>query len=441
MSAPAPAAAPFRGSAPFLQKAPPLSLPLRHFAAAALAFALFGAAFLYGADRFLGFDHQARWVLGLVHTLTLGWVAMTVLGALVQMAPVLWEVNLQWQKAVTIAWWLFTASVAAFVGMLWSGADGYWIPAVGLLLSVALYLAPLWRTMREARRLDWTGTHLLIGSLYLAALAILGVMLAWDRQRGILFPDAEGALIAHIHLALVGWVSMTIFGVSYRLVSMFALAHVEDRTLGRVALALANIGLIGLSLDSLWLGRRWLPLWSLVLAAAYLAYAGQMRRIFSARNRRIDPALAFTVLAMAGGLAWATLGVLLGTGVLESSTERRAAYLFAALVGWATPYILGQAHKIVPFLVWLHVYSPRNWKPPVKVPTIADLTSDRLAWAELAALSAAVPLGLAGFLAESQGLLRLSGVALASCAGLYLANVGATLTHIVRRDPRWTAPS
>lgn len=441
MSAPAPAAAPFRGSAPFLQKAPPLSLPLRHFAAAALAFGLFGAAFLYGSGRFLGFDHQARWVLGLVHTLTLGWVAMTILGALVQMAPVLWEVNLQWQKAVAAAWWLFTASVAAFVGMLWSGADGYWLPAVGLLIAISLYLGPLWRTMKAAGRLDWTGTHLLIGSFYLAALVVLGVMLAWDRQRGILFPDAEGALIAHIHLALVGWVSMTIFGVSYRLVSMFALAHVEDRTLGRVALALANIGLLGLSVDSLWLGRRFLPLWSLVLAAAYLAYAGQMRRIFSARNRRIDPALAFTLLAMTGGLAWAALGVLLGTGLLESSTERRAAYLFAALVGWATPFILGQAHKIVPFLVWLHVYSPRNWKPPVKVPTISDLTSDRLAWAELAALSAAVPLGLAGFLAESQALLRLSGVALGACASFYVANVGGTLIHIVRRDPRWTAPS
>lgn len=439
MSLEAPAQA-FRGSAPFLAKAPPLWLPMRHFVAAAGAFLLFAAAFAWGGDRLLGFDFDARWVLGLTHVLTLGWVSMTMFGALCQLSPVLWETPLASERAASLAWWLLLAGGGTFVGQLWSGGERYWVGAAMLVTATLLYLGVFARTMLGAARLDWTGRHLALALAYLAAVVALGIALALDRQRGLLFRDPEGALIAHVHLALVGWVSLAIVGVSYRLVSMFALAHVENGLLGGLTLLLANAGLVGLAVDSLWLGRRHLPWWAALLAAAYVAYAAQMRRIFSARLKRIDPPLAFTLLALAGGAAWCALGVGLAFGWLEDSTENRLAYVFSALVGWATPFILGQIHKIVPFLVWLHVYSPRNWKPPVVVPKIEDLTSERLAWLELACLALGLAFGLFGFLSPSRPALRAAGALLSACAALYAANTALSLSHALRRDPRWTAP-
>lgn len=443
MSAPAaPQAepAPFRGSGPFLAKAPPLWLPMRHFVAAAAAFWLFSAAFLLGAGRFIGFEHDARWVLGLTHVLTLGWLTTTIFGAMTQLAPVLWETSLFAPRAAAWAFALFAAGIAGFVGALWSGSERYWVPGVLLVAAVVLYIVVFAGTMVRAERLDWTGKHLALSVGYLALLVALGFLLALDRQRGAIFPDPEGALIAHVHLALVGWASLTIVGVSYRLVAMFALSHVESKTPGRVSLGLVNAGLLGLAADALFFGRALTPLWACLMAAGYLFYAAQMRRIFESRSRKLDPALAFTILALAGGAVWTALGLGLAFGWLADTTEARLAYVFAALVGWTTPFILGQIHKIVPFLVWLHAYSPRNWKPPVKVPKIQDLSSERLAWAELGLLAPAIALGVWGFLGESAALLRASGAFLFATATCYAVNTGLTLSHLIRRDPQWTAP-
>ncbi|MBI3565796.1 MAG: hypothetical protein HY079_11410, partial [Elusimicrobia bacterium] len=106
-------------------KGPPLDLPMRHFAAAAAALWVFAAGFAWGSDRFLGFDFRARWVLGLVHVLTLGWVTMSVLGAATQLSAVLWETPLAWPDAARAAWWALVAGLAGFVGELWSGGDRY----------------------------------------------------------------------------------------------------------------------------------------------------------------------------------------------------------------------------------------------------------------------------------------------------------------------------
>lgn len=437
----APPAANFGSTAPFLAKAPELSVPMRHFVAAALAFWVFAAAFAWGAfgDRFLGFDFQARWALGLVHTLTLGWIAMTLFGASSQMAPVLWETSLAAPGVLKAAWWLFSGGLAGFVACLWAGISWYWLPAVSLAAAVALYLYSLLRTMAAARQVDWTGKHLVLAAGYLAALATLGLLLAYDQHQGRIFSDPEGVLIAHVHLALVGWVSLSIVGVSYRLVSMFALSRIESRTPGRLALVLLNLGLLGLTADALWFGHQRIGLFALVLAAAYAAYAWQMRRVFSERNRRIDPTLAYTLAALAGGFVWTSLGVALAFGRLEDSTEARAAYVLAAMLAWVTPYILGQIHKIVPFLIWLHVYS-KSWKPPAPLPKITDLTREDLTWAELAFYLPGAYLAIGGFLLESGWLLRAASVLLLSAASLYLVNLGVTLSHGVRKETPWTAP-
>ncbi|NNN05771.1 MAG: hypothetical protein HKL90_07705 [Elusimicrobia bacterium] len=423
-----------------LAKSPPIDLPMRHFAAAAVAFWIFAAAFAWGTDRFLDFGFRAEWVLGLVHVLTLGWITMTIFGAICQLSAVLWETPLAWPEAARWAWWAFILGLSGFVGELWLGGSRYWIAAVLLVGSVGVYLACFARTMILAPRLDWTARHLAVSISLLAAVIALGLMLAWDRERGILFHDPHGALIAHVHLALVGWVSLTIVGVSYRLVAMFALAHVDSKTPGRLALVLTLAGLAGLTADGLFFGRRLLPLWACLLAAAYAAYAWQMRRIFSARNRRIDPALAYTLLALTGGAVWVLLGVGLAFGFLRDDANILAAYIYAALVGWATPFILGQVHKIVPFLVWLHLFGSRPWTAKSPPPKMTELASERLAWVEFFAMVPAVALGTAGFLMGSQTLLRAGSLFLLATATLYAVNTGLSLSFLIR-EGAWTKTS
>ena len=150
---------PFRGSAPFLQTVPPLSLPMRHFVFAAASFWIFSAAYAWGSSRLLGFDFDARWALGLVHTLTLGWIAMTILGALTQMIPAHGQVPLFAPEVVAAAWWLLAGGIVGFVASLWRGSDLYWIAAAALFFAIGLYLYCLGRTLSRVGKLDWTARH------------------------------------------------------------------------------------------------------------------------------------------------------------------------------------------------------------------------------------------------------------------------------------------
>ncbi len=404
---------------------------MRHFAFAAVSFWVFTVAFLIAQESVLGFSFNAFLWLGAVHVLTLGWITMTMLGVMVQMATVLWETPLSSPGWIRAGWWMLASGILGFVGALWAGASWYGLPAYFLTVPIVLYLGAMIRTMRGASKLGWTGLHMAWAMGYLIALVTVAVLLAADRHRGTVFHDSDGALIAHIHLALVGWVSLTIMGASYKLVSMFALAHTTSRTAGQIAFGLVNAGLIGLTVDALFLGRRWTPVWAVVLGLGYLAYLSQMREIFSVRNRKIDPALAFTLMALAGGVIWVGLGIGLAFGWLADDTEVRVAYVFAALVGWVTPFIFGQIHKIAPFLVWTRLFQSNAWKgsPP---PRVQDLTSERLAWGTFGALGIAIVSGLVGLLGEFQWVLRVCGVSLVVCSTCYLFNAWNLARHVFK---------
>lgn len=432
--------APFRGSEPFLRLVPPLSLPLRHFALAAAAFVVFAGGVVSGAGRLVDFGFQAKYALGLVHVLTLGWVAQTVLGAWTQMIPAHGETPLVSVRAAKAGWWLFAAGVAAFVALLWSGSDRYWIGASLAYSGALVELAVLALTHARSAKRDWTGTHFSAAFAWLAVLGAVGVLMAVDRHRGVVFRDPEGGLIAHVHMALAGFVGTTVFGAGYRLFPWVSLHQLRSRLEGRLAFGLLQAGVAGLAADALFFGRRLLPLWACLLAAAYVLYFAQMRPILSA-GPALDPSLTALLLGIAGGALWAALGVALAFGAIPDAPAARAAYAWAALVGFFTPVILSQVHKIAPFLVWLHVYSPRRWTPPVNVPKIDDLTGRGLAWAEVFALTAAVPAGTAGFLRESEPLVRAAGAALLLCALFFALNTARLLLHVLRPDGRWSLPA
>ena len=440
MSGEAAKPAPFRGSGPFLRIAPPLWLPLRHFALAAVAFVVFAAAVAWRGGNLVGFDIDARFALGLVHVLTLGWIAQTILGAWCQMMPTHGEVPLAFPRAAAAGWWLFILGAAAYVGALWTDVERYWIPALVVAGGIAVELFVLAVTHARAKKRDTTWLHFAAALFWLGSLATVGALMAYDRHRGLIFHDPEGGLIAHVHMALIGFVATAIYGAGHRLIPWVALSQIRARWEGRASFALTQLGLVGLTLDSLFMGRHLMPLWACLIAAGFLLYALQVRPILTG-GATLEPSLAFTLLSFAGGALWVVIGLGLAFDRFADSTPARGAYVWAALVGCITPMILAQVHKIAPFLVWLHVYSPRQWTPPVKVPKIDDLTSRGLAWLEFFTLTAAVPLGTAGLWLERGDLVRAAGFCLLATAVCYAWNLGSALHHVVRPDGRWDLPA
>ncbi len=412
--------------------APPPSLPLRHFVGAAAAFLVFAAGLTAGASRLVGFGFEPRFALGLVHVLTMGWIAQTILGAWCQMIPVHGGRALVLERGLGAGWWMFAAGLAGFVGALWSGSDRYWIPAALVYSGLLSELIPLAATLASAPRRDWPGAHFAAAFFWLVALGAAGLLMAVDRHRAIVFRDPEGGLVAHVHMALIGFGTMTIYGAGYRLFPWVGLHAMRSKLEGRLAFALLQAGLVGMAADALFFGRRLMPLWAVLLGGSYAAYFSQLRPL-AAETAAFDPPVAALLLGIAGGGLWAALGVALACGFLTDTVAARSAYVYSALVGFFTPIILAQSRKIATVLVWRHVYGPRDGKPPLSTPTFEDLSRRRQAWVETGALLAALPLGVAGFLWEDERLVAAAGLALLVCAVVYTAHVASLLSRLVRR--------
>src|SRR5579885_610020 len=77
----------------------------------------------------------------------------------------------------------------------------------------------------------------------LVAAAILGTLLAADKQRGFLGGDVVTNLAAHAHLAALGWVGLTVCALSFRFLPAFLLptAEVADAARRLVALLAAAV--------------------------------------------------------------------------------------------------------------------------------------------------------------------------------------------------------
>jgi hypothetical protein len=387
-----------------------VSLPLRHFTFASLAFLFFSVGLIWGGGHLVGFDVNARLALGLTHLMTLGWLAQTIMGAWTQMIPSHGRVALVSLRGVTISWWIFSFGIIVFISQLLSGGNRYWFGAGLAATGVYAELFVIGWTQARAAKRDWAATHFIAAMCWLACLAAVGVAMSWDRQRGLIFRDPEGGLIAHVHMAFIGFALMTVYGAGYRLIPWISIRQMTSRWEGRTCFVLTNLALLGLSMDALFFGRKLMPVWACAISLGFLFYAIQLREVFVLR-RRVDYSSGFIYLWLMGTFVWGLIGLGLAFGLFSDVIPARMAYIFAALVGSFTPIILVQIHKIVPFLVWLHLYGPQAEPQHGPVPSAETLTRSSLVWVVLTACSCALPLGLAGLILEHPALVRFSGAA------------------------------
>ena len=78
--------------------------------------------------------------------------------------------------------------------------------------------------------------------LYLGLMALFGLALAFE------LPYAYFFRYTHIHLGLVGWMSMMIYGVGYHVIPRFAGRTIYSKKLGHIHWWCANLGLVGMGL-------------------------------------------------------------------------------------------------------------------------------------------------------------------------------------------------
>ncbi|HRO58106.1 MAG TPA: hypothetical protein PK177_02900 [Burkholderiaceae bacterium] len=384
----------------------PASLPFRFFGAAIAFHLLAWVALFFGADAFPRFQGGLGWTLAALHLITLGTLAMTAIGASLQLLPVATRQPVGSPRSIALLWWAYTPGVAVLV--LGMGFAQTRLLAAGALLVVAAllgYALLLARNLVGARGMHGVVAHGwgALASLLVAlasALALAGAYVGWPLLgRG-------SALSLHVVFAAYGFMGLLALGLAYILVPMFALspAPPETRVRSSAALAIAALALAGLaSFDVAPLALR-----IAALAAAAAAIALHLRSMTVALATGLRRALgrSFTLVRIAWALLVASLLLALGLVIELSLPGLPALFGLLLIAGWLLGLLLGFLQRILPFLASMHAGAGRRLPP-----TPSSLTADRPLSIHFGCHFAALALLTLGILVDSPLLARLGAVA------------------------------
>lgn len=391
---------------------PAPTLPLVYFAGSHLSLAVAAGAVALSPDLPGAFHYHPR-SIALIHLVTLGWISGSILGAFYIVAPLALGMPFRAGRIDALACVLFWMSAAGMIGGFWTGRyDLVAAAAFGVLAPLAFVGARALAGFSRARIPGGVKLHVGLAFANVVAAGALGIWFAFNRVSAGLPWSPLALAVAHGHLAALGWATMMIFGVAYRLIPMFVPAAMPSSRLG-VSAVLLEAGTLGLTW-SIATGRStlvWLP----AVFGAFAAFFVQVRRIVQERRPRpvdLPPrdwstwqthtALLYVLVAAALGL-WLALG---GPDVLAW------AYGVAGLLGFVGQMIAGIAGRLLPMHAWYRAMAALDGAPP---PVSAHrLIEPRLALAVFVLWSIALPMLIAGLSGAGPALIAAGGIALAA---------------------------
>jgi hypothetical protein len=399
----------------------PVTLVASYFGAALLCWLAAAAALVAAAEQLANEGLASQEVLLAVHLVGLSFLPLAVTGAALHVLPTLLR------NDVT-AWRGWAALPLLCAGPVLAYAIAHdldvttWLAAAAVALGfvlVAWEIGALVARAPRGRMLLASRFGVAASTFHAGAALVVGAALA-DRGWRPLFGIPHDRVIAiHLHLAVIGWLTLLIVTVGRTLTPMLSLAPAEPRRRLPVEELVLTAGL--------WLLRLGLALgWrvasavgALLVLGAVVAFAVLTARI--GRRHRLD-GLEGPLTHVVTGVFFLLQATILGLGMvfgLDPTPARLMGYVTALLLGWAAGVTLGHLGKLLSLSAW-------TWWPAGPRPKQAALYPRPIWLAEAILFAVGVEMLLNGVLRGAEvltlvGALILVGSALTAC-------VAATVT-------------
>ena len=333
------------------------------------------AVFLFSAQDL---TYMSSTVMSFTHLFLLGFVMMTIFGAMAQLVPVVLEVG-HFGVELFYAIWplLLIGTLLMVVGFLYSPAM---LPYGGtvVLISMMIFVGEIFLTIKKVQKLNFVMSSVVIANTFLFFGIIFGLLMALA-YAGTISIDISQMLRAHVYCVVGGYIGITIMGLSIVLVPMFTLSHSFSLIPLRVAITLLSLGVTSVIFSTLLDMEvlEYVGYFSSFLALPFYFYIIYI--IYKTRPRKENDIYAismmFAYLAMVVALCLAIVYFLFHK---EEVLLASAWVLFFGFFGFM---ITGHIYKIIPFLVWFERFSPLVGKQ--KVPMLADMVPRRSSQAQV----------------------------------------------------------
>jgi hypothetical protein len=355
-----------------------------------------------------GFFYHS-WMVGLVHLVTLGWITFSILGAIYIVGPAALQMPMPARRADYIAYGLAVVGLSGMVSHFWiQRFDGMAWSAATVAIGVSYVVSRTAHDIRTAGVPTPVKLHITFACINFVIAASMGLLLGFDKAYHFLPGYVLSNVYAHAHLAALGWATMMVVGVGYRMLPMALPSRMPAGRSTFVSAVLLEAGVLGLFV-SLLTRSAWTMLFGGLIVAGLAAFAGHV--IWMLRSPAPKPPGApridFGVLHAAGAGTSLLAAVASGIMLLVLPTSARtlplaAAYGVFGLLGFLSQMVVAMEARLLPLASWYWAYAGSDFRTPPRPPlSMRDRTLQAIVYA---GWTIGVPSLAAGLYLESPGL-------------------------------------
>jgi hypothetical protein len=411
-------------------------IPLLYLGTAHLSLALACAFAGVWPHAVAGFFYHA-WLIGLVHLVTLGWITFSILGAIYIIGPLALRMDMPARRLDYVAYACALIGLVGMVGHFWIREYGGMAWSAGTIAGGALYMtARIAASVRRAKIQPAVKLHVVLACMNFWLGGSMGLLLALDKVAHVLPGFVVSNVIAHAHLAAVGWATMMVVGVGYRLLPMMFPSKMPPGRSIYASAVLLEAGVLGL-FGTLLVGSSWAFVFGLIVVAGLVAFAAHvvwMRRRPVSKPMgasRVPFALLHAASAGLSLIAAVAVGaVLLVVPPSPRTLDAAAAYGVLGIVGFLGQMIVAMEARLLPMVTWFWAYERSGYRvPPPSPHSMRDQPLEAIVFA---AWTVGVPALAIGMSLESARLVGLGAWALFVGVAVATLDNGFVILHARR---------
>ncbi len=348
---------------------PPINLPFRFFLTAPLfAFICAGILLFYGESVWL-----SRWqapMLALTHGFTLGMVSMIMMGALLQMMPVVGGIGFPKVEMVakTSHFLIVLGIFTLMLSFLFPHAQLIVLAVVMLFLGYGIFLVAIGWALLQKRSEGPTIVVIRWAIFFVFIVVALGLLLQLRRIGFEAISHDKFYTNLHAIMGAFGWMGLLIVAVSFQVIPMFHVAPsfpaIVMKYLPRISIVLLALAACSKLLVSQLSSQEFnqelpelLSFLTLFLLVASCLFSIVFLKVLAKRKRKIpDITVRYWQFAALSMLCILLLFIAFDF-ILSESVYYLKTLLLAALFlyGYVVSIIQGLLIKILPFLSYTHL--------------------------------------------------------------------------------------
>jgi hypothetical protein len=351
-------------------------------------------------QQFQVFYFREPYILALTHLAALGWLTSGLMGVMYVTLPSTLGVRPNSLRMAHVQYWLQVVGIAglAVTMSLVSQARGRVVFGLLTLGALVIFVHNMAATVGRGKTWHVPEAHFVMAVFYLAITGLIGMSYVFYLNSGYI-PHTMVSLKVHGHFAGLGWLALTLMGLTYKLLPLeLGAEHVPQRW--SVAASVLMNGVfwgVFFSYAYDWPGLR--------IASAMLALAGVLCHalqvgtiarfatssallqggLFVSLRTLVSPfppvrggsggsearpsSLPYTQASCLFSVIAILLAICLTTGAVGDRFSVEYAYAYAAGAGWFGLYVTGQALWLLPLLhdeayehrpepAWVHLECP-----------------------------------------------------------------------------------